>query len=105
MTKMTNQALVEEVIRRKPRSPCQVAVNESTEWSDFHGIQLLFGLRRSTAYHLSNEGLIQSVSLKENGERRGKRLFSCSSIRAYLNSKLQYKEPAVTEKGENSLEM
>jgi hypothetical protein len=73
---------------KKPRSPSEVAINACTEWTDYHGIHLLFGLRRSTAYHLANEGLIKSVSLREENERRGKRLFYVPSIRKYLNDKL-----------------
>jgi hypothetical protein len=81
----------------KPRSPSGVAVSAATEWTDFHGVLLLFGLRRSTAYHLSNEGLIRSVSLRHANEKRGKRLFHVPSIREYLNERLD-----AAEKGENS---
>jgi hypothetical protein len=81
-----------------------VLVSPLTEWTDYHGIHLLFGLRRSTAYHLSDEGLIKSVSLRHEHEKRGKRLFHVPSIREYLNSKLEENEqPAATEKSENSL--
>ena len=54
--------------KTKPRSPSEVAVSSATEWTDFHGVLELFGLRRSTAYHLYDEGLIKSVSLAEHGE-------------------------------------
>ena len=67
--------------KRKPRSPAEVAVSAATEYTDHHGILQLFGLRRSTAYPLANEGLIKSISLAEDGEKRGKRLFSVPSIR------------------------
>ena len=80
--------------KAKPRSPSEVSVSAATEWTDFHGVLELFGLRRSTAYHLDAEGLIKSVSLAE----RGKRLFHVPSIRAYLNSKLEKEQP----KSENS---
>jgi hypothetical protein len=84
--------------KAKSRSPSEVSVSAATEWTDFHGVLELFGLRRSTAYHLENEGLIKSVSLAEHGEKRGKRLFHVPSIRAYLNSKLENEQP----KSENS---
>jgi hypothetical protein len=71
------------------RSPAAVLVSPLTEWTDYHGVHLLFGLRRSTAYHLDKEGLIKSVSLAEGAERRGKRLFNVPSIRTYLHSKLE----------------
>lgn len=88
----------------KPRSPSGVVVSAATEFTDYHGVLELFGLRRSTAYHLDRQGLITSVSLKENGEKRGKRLFYVPSIRAYLNSKLGNEQPAAAaEKSENSL--
>ena len=77
-------------------------VSPVTEWTDFRGVLLLFGLRRSTAYHLDKEGLIKSVSLRHENETRGKRLFHVPSIRAYLNSKLN-EQPAAAEKSENSL--
>jgi len=80
-------------IKTKPRSASEVAVSPVTEFTDFHGVLQLFGLRRSTAYHLCNEGLIKSVSLAEGSERRGKRLFHVESIRAYLNSKLDEAKP------------
>lgn len=79
-------------VKSKPRSPSVVLVGPLTEWTDYLGIHLLFGLRRSTAYHLSNEGLIKSVSLAEGGEKRGKRLFHVGSVRQYLNSKLEGKK-------------
>jgi len=73
----------------KPRSPSGVIAGPATEWTDYLGVHLLFGLRRSTAYHLDNQGLIKSVSLAEDGEKRGKRLFHVPSIREYLNKKLE----------------
>ena len=75
--------------KSKPRSPSEVAVSAATEFTDYHGVLELFGLRRSTAYHLANEGFIKSVSLAEGSEKRGKRLFHVGSVRAYLNSKLE----------------
>jgi hypothetical protein len=72
--------------KSKPRSPAGVAVSTSTEFTDYHGILELFGLRRTTAISLVNKGLIRSISLGE--ERRGKRLFHVESVREYLNSKL-----------------
>jgi hypothetical protein len=73
---------------KKKQRPTSVAVSSLSEWTDFHGLQLLFGIRRSYAYHLVDEGLIKSVSLKQPGEKRGKRLFNVPSIRQYLNSRI-----------------
>jgi hypothetical protein len=87
-----------------------VVVGPATEWTDYHGILELFGLRRSTAYHLvNNEPALKgaSISLKSEHEVRGKRLFNVPKIRQYLNSKLENEQPAAAEKsngGEHSLE-
>jgi hypothetical protein len=72
----------------KKKRPTSVVVGPNTETTDYHGVQELFGIRRGLAYHLWEIGAIKSISLKEPGERRGKRLFVVPSIREYLNSKL-----------------
>ncbi len=56
------------------------------EFGDSHTCRALFNLPRSTLYSLVSEGLIRSVSLKKPDGKRGRRLFDCASIRAYLNS-------------------
>ena len=74
----------------KKRRPTATKVCPTTEWTDFHGILLLFGLRRSTAYHLVNsEPALKgaSISLKGANEVRGKRLFNVAQFRAFLESK------------------
>ena len=74
----------------KKRRPTATKVCPTTEWTDFHGILLLFGLRRSTAYHLVNsEPALKgaSISLKSENEVRGKRLFNVAKFRAFLESK------------------
>jgi hypothetical protein len=43
-----------------------------------------FVLRRSLLYALHREGLISGVSLRRKGTVRGKRLWSCDSIREFL---------------------
>jgi len=74
--------------------PSSVVVSAATETTDYLGLQELFGIRRGLAYHLHEIGAIESVSLKEPGEKRGKRLFVVSSVRDYLHSKLDTKQPA-----------
>ena len=81
--------MTKQAIKRKPRGPSAVRVGPNTEWTDFHGLLELFGIRRSLAYHLVEIGALKSVSLKDEGEKRGKRLFHVPSVRAYLNSRLQ----------------
>lgn len=76
--------------KQKRRSATATKVSPTTEWTDFHGILLLFGLRRSTAYHLVNsEPALRgaSISLKGKDEVRGKRLFNVTKFRAFLESK------------------
>jgi hypothetical protein len=73
----------------KKKRPTSVVVGPNTETTDYLGVQELFGIRRALAYHLWETGAIKSISLKEEGERRGKRLFHVPSIREYLNSKLE----------------
>jgi hypothetical protein len=77
--------------RKKPRAPSVVMVSPFTEFTDFHGLLVLFGLRRSLAYHLiNNEPELKgaSISLKGKGER-GKRLFNVARFRKFLEAKLQ----------------
>ena len=46
------------------------------------------GLGRSYLYQLISEGKIQSVSLRERGKTRGKRLIVADSVLAYLRSQI-----------------
>jgi Helix-turn-helix domain len=54
------------------------------EYSDGNQIKALFGFSRATAYNLLSAGKIKSVTFREKGKLRGKRLFSCESIRQFL---------------------
>ncbi|MES2659171.1 MAG: helix-turn-helix domain-containing protein [Verrucomicrobiota bacterium] len=54
------------------------------EWADAKAIRTLYGICKSTLYRLADEGKIRTSSLKERGMLRGKRLFSCSSVNAYI---------------------
>ncbi|MBB5033120.1 helix-turn-helix domain-containing protein [Prosthecobacter vanneervenii] len=56
------------------------------EFGDHRTCRALFNLPRSTLYNLVSEGKIRSVSLRKRGNKRGRRLFDCSSIREYLRS-------------------
>jgi hypothetical protein len=82
--------------KRKPRSRSSVSVGPETEITDFHGVERLFGLRRSMAYHICQEaekqGIQLSISLKNEGEKRGKRLFLVPKIRQFLLSKVETAE-------------
>jgi hypothetical protein len=80
--------MTKTAIKRKPRGPAVTRVGPNTEWTDFHGLLKLFGIRRSLAYHLVETGAIKSISLKDKSEKRGKRLFHVPSARKFLNSKI-----------------
>ena len=68
------------------------------EFADHKGVRLLFGLSRAHAYALAKEGKIRSVSIRKPGALRGKRLFQCASIRAFLKKCAEGGESARTEK-------
>lgn len=52
-------------------------------------LQRLFGMKRGQFYTLERRGLIKTVSLREKGNKRGTKLVSVSSVRAYLNGLLE----------------
>lgn len=55
------------------------------EFANVEGVYRQFGLRQSILYRLLAEGKIRAVSIRQPGRSRGKRLFDCNSIRAFLN--------------------
>ncbi len=57
------------------------------EWGDAKLAKQIFGIGRSTLYNLAAKGRIKTVSLRERGCVRGKRLFSLDSIAALLESR------------------
>ncbi len=63
--------------------------NTQAEWIDAKQVKLVFSIGKTTLYHFAATGKIKTVSLREDGNQRGKRLFSCASIRAFLESQAQ----------------
>ena len=59
------------------------------EFVDCKGLEAGWGIKRSLAYQLLNDGKIQGVSLRRRGAIRGKRLFSVDSIRAFLREQMK----------------
>jgi hypothetical protein len=59
------------------------------EFVDFSGLEAGWGIKRSLAYQLLNDGKIQGVSLRRRGAIRGKRLFSVDSVRAFLREQME----------------
>lgn len=66
------------------------------EFADHKQAYALFGLTRSHLYQLWGEGKIRSVSLRQPGKIKGRRLFDCASIREFLRD--NYAAPQTTAK-------
>jgi hypothetical protein len=64
------------------------SVTAQPEFADHKGVKALFGLSRAHAYALVAEGKIRSVCIRRPGAARGRRLFDCASIRAFLNANI-----------------
>ncbi len=62
------------------------------EWTDHQGVRHYFGISRPHAYVLAREGKIRSVSIRKPGAIKGRRLFDCASIRAFLNKNAEVGE-------------
>jgi len=59
------------------------------EFVDCRGLEAGWGIKRSLAYQLLEDGVIKGVSLRRRGALRGKRLFSVDSVRSYLSSQME----------------
>lgn len=64
--------------------PQSAAANCTPEFADHRTARALFGLSRSYLYNLATERKIRSVSIRKPGALKGRRLFDCASIRAFL---------------------
>jgi hypothetical protein len=62
------------------------------EWCDAKGARVLFSLSRSHLYQLTTDGKVKSSVLRKRGTLRGRRLFSCQSIRALLEANIKDSE-------------
>lgn len=62
----------------------ETITNTRPEWADAKGINRIFGLGRTTLYRLEADGKIRSSSLRARGKLRGKRLYSCDSVAAFI---------------------
>ena len=68
------------------------AIAEGNLYPEFAGhakMRELFDLSRTHLYRLSSEGRIKSVSLRERGKTRGRRLYDVQSIRDYINANVE----------------
>jgi hypothetical protein len=75
--------------RSETITPVTASPATDAEFCDSPGAFQRFGLRRSLLYELNNLGLIKGVSLRRRGAVRGKRLWSCDSIRRYLAAQME----------------
>lgn len=66
--------------------PQSAAATSLPEFADHRTARALFGLSRSYLYKLTIERKIRSVSIRKPGALKGRRLFDCASIRAFLES-------------------
>ena len=65
--------------------PEAASITASPEFVDAKGLRLLFGISRAHGYLLADQGKVKSVCIRRPGAVRGKRLWDCTSIRAFLN--------------------
>ena len=65
------------------------ATTAKPEFADHRGARALFGLSRASLYRLADDGKIRSVSIRNRGALRGRRLFDCDSIRAFIASQME----------------
>jgi hypothetical protein len=54
------------------------------EWADEKYISRVFGITHTPLYNLRKAGVIRSVSLRQEGQKYGKRLYHIGSIREFL---------------------
>jgi len=67
-------------------APQSATVTATPEFADAKTAQRLFGLSRSYLYALASQKAIQSISVRKRGNVRGRRLFVCDTIRAFIRS-------------------
>lgn len=92
-----------EVINETGGHPQTAPLSEATvgasqfgpEFVDCDGLKARWGIKRSLAYALLNDGEIQGVSLRRRGQKRGKRLFKVESVRAFLKKQAAQQESEV----------
>jgi hypothetical protein len=65
------------------------SVHAAPEFADHKGARVLFSLSRASLYRLAGEGKIKSVSVRNRGSLRGKRLFDCDSIRRFISAQME----------------
>jgi hypothetical protein len=69
--------------------PVIAAGNLYPEFAGHAKMRELFDLSRTHLYRLSTEGRIRSVSLRERGKTRGRRLYDVQSVRDYFAANME----------------
>jgi len=59
------------------------------EFAGHAKIRTLFDVSRTHLHRLNTEGKIRSVSLRERGKKRGRRLYDVQSVRDYLIANME----------------
>jgi hypothetical protein len=59
-------------------------IHQEVRWLDAKGVKHRFSIHRSTLCRLVEAGELRSVSLREPGSRRGKRLYEVAGIERLL---------------------
>jgi hypothetical protein len=75
----------------------EVVSGEAAEYGRFADLATRFGISRSKAYELIDEGLIRSICVKRKGALTGVRLINLASVREYLKSLDGAVDPQLTE--------
>lgn len=69
--------------------PVIAAGNLYPEFAGHAKMRELYDLSRSHLYRLASEGKIRSVSLRERGKARGRRLYDVQSVRDYFAANME----------------
>jgi hypothetical protein len=69
--------------------PTIVGGNLNPEFAGHAKIRDLFDISRTHLHRLHTEGRIRSVSLRERGKTRGRRLYDVQSVREYLTANME----------------
>jgi hypothetical protein len=72
------------------------AENQFPEWYSVAEAMTYSRFSKGLLYSLMNRGLIKSVSLRERGMVKGKRIISVDSLRSFLNSRASGGHPDKT---------
>lgn len=67
---------------------------DNPEWADEKYITRRFGLTHMPLYNLRKAGKIRSLSLKQEGQKYGRRLFNVESVRVFLAAQEQLETAA-----------